>query len=659
MKKFIHIVLLLCSLPLITLGQSDFDYMNSGMEENDPTHAPLDTVERPDVKHVRKTWQWAREGVYREEIPLDTVLDGIQNFNYIFKRNISNTYLGNFPSPYESNIFITREATQDFYPETYVRAFLYKPEDAVLFNTTTPFTRLKYFTGGGKGKAENLLDIWHVQNIKPFWSAGFRYNLISSDGRYMNQKAKTYNFSAFSSYEKERLAISFFLNQNVGHFDENGGIKDKTYITDSTDQKAENIPINLSNNVSNNVRNFNFATQFHYNMGNRKMITDSLRQDTSYTYPAKVVVDFRIEDNERWFKENSINFDFYPNTYIDSTQSYDLISNRIYNFSGKLVLNEHPKLKYLPGIYAGLDFQYENYRQRTDFDSVTRSQSYGKDKYTGTYITGGLFSIDTNTLLNYDVAARLCLIGHYAGNFKVDGYVRQALRKDRTSYLQANATFELKNVNPFFSRYVGNHDIWENDFKAIKTLAVTGKYVNTKLRTELGAGVTNIYSYAYFDTTAMPVQTSKTLLVFTAWVKEKFRAGKFWFDQTVYFQKSNHEDVLALPALSLYSHNYYQNNLFKKALLLQAGIDVFYNTKFYADNYMPSTMQFYNQREWKTGNHPRVDVFIAFRIKRADLFLKYEHLNYYLKNHGNFFSAADYPINPAVFKFGLKWDFFD
>ena len=116
-------------------------------------------------------------------------------------------------------------------------------------------------------------------------------------------------------------------------------------------------------------------------------------------------------------------------------------------------------------------------------------------------------------------------------------------------------------------------------------------------------------------------------MVLTAWGKQNFRLGNFYFDQTVYFQKSTQEDILSLPAISVYSHNYFQHALFKNALFLQTGIDVFYNTKFYADNYMPSIMQFYNQRERKTGNYPKLDVFLNLRIKRADIFVKYEHIN--------------------------------
>ena len=86
-------------------------------------------------------------------------------------------------------------------------------------------------------------------------------------------------------------------------------------------------------------------------------------------------------------------------------------------------MNEHPKYKYLPGIYAGLDFKHENYRQRTAFDSISHTESFGHTRYSGTYITAGIFNVDTNVSFTYDIAGKLCVLGHYAGNFKFDGYV--------------------------------------------------------------------------------------------------------------------------------------------------------------------------------------------------------------------------------------------
>ena len=397
--------------------------------------------------------------------------------------------------------------------------------------------------------------------------------------------------------------------------------------------------------------------KMQYNIGTPKPVVRE--NDTSYTYPAKAVLNIRTEGNRRRFREESINLEYYRHTYIDSTQTSDDYRNNIVEVSAKFVVNEHPKYKYLPGIYAGLDFRHEKYDQRTGYDTLIRQEYFGKRKYSGTYITAGLFNVDTNALMNFDVAGRLAVLGHYAGNFSVDGYISQALRQDKSSLLRADARFELQSANPFFNRYVGNHDRWENDFKAVKTIRVEGHYINKRLRTDVGVGFTNLFSHIYFDSTAMPRQFNKALVVFTAWGKEVFRAGHFYFDQSVYFQKSMQEDILSLPAISLYSHNYYQNYLFKGALQLQVGIDLFYNTSFYADNYAPSIMQFHLQREHKTGNYPKVDAFLNLHIKRAQLFVKYEHANYHIKRKGNFFSAADYPINPGMLKFGVQWDFFD
>lgn len=652
MKNLIYILLFFL-LPVVCLGQEGNRTLDerTGLPIHEKNEFRSDSVKTENVAHFRRSWQWSREGVYRRDVTVDTTFDDIQNYNYIFRKNTANTYLGNFPSPYLSDIFILRDAEEDFFPLSSIRSFLFRTSDALLYNTTTPFTQLVYFTGGGKGKNETMLDVWHVQNIRPYWNAGVRYNLISSDGRYMNQKSKAYNFSFFSSYERERMAASLFVNQNNGVFNENGGITDRYFIRDTT-MKAEDVPVNLSD-ARNAYRNFNFNFQVQYNIGKSKLQVNG--EDSTFSYPAKAVVTGSAEDNVHRFREDNVNRDFFPVSYIDSVSNLDIQENLVYSFSTRFVVNEHPKYTYLPGIYAGVDFKYLDYRERTSLDTIN---NYGSSVYTGTWLTAGIFNVDTTALLTYDVAGKLGVVGHYAGNFRLDGYVRQYLSKSKMSYVHARALFELKSVNHFFTRYIGNHDIWINDFKPVKTLSAEAKYVNERMRTEVGVGLSNTIDYVYFDADAVPRQASNILVV-TAWAKQKFRAGKhFHFDQTVYYQRSSDDAVLSLPELALYSHNYYNNQMFNKALELNIGFDLFYNTRFYADKYRPSLMQFYNQQEEKTGGYPKLDVFVNFRIKRAVLFAKYEHVNYYFTN-GQYFSALNYPINPAMFKFGLRWNFFD
>ena len=729
MKKIIYSIILLI-FSQISLGQSlrnengDDILNNNNSEQNDDDDT--ETTQTDSVKaHYRHTWTWQHKGVYKKNILVDTSYNHYHNYNYIFKENISNTYLGNNPSPYESNIFMERHEDEDFMYLNNLRAYLVKPNDIPHFNTTTPFTQLRFFSGGSKGHAEQVLDVFHTQNVKPWWNAGFRYNIVKGDGRYENQGANAYNFSVFTNYEKERNVVSLFLNQNNGKFEENGGIKERAYITDTTTYDAQNMPILLNGNgVENKYRNLNLNLQVQHSIGRpsitikkynpdtiihisaqevylnakaTKLLKDSLsntadttlntvntekdniaspnnlkeqapidslaniseKADTIYNYALKAVIDINIEDNERKYSEASANKEYFLNTYADTIFNSDHIANRIYDISAKLVLNEHPKFTYFPQAYIGAGYKQEIYNHRIAYDTTMLSGQRGKDNIRNMYLNAGIFSVDTNAVINYDLNARLALIGDYIGDFKIDGYISKSLKKDWSSYLQAEADISLTHPNIFYNKYFGRHDIWQNDFSAIKKIDIRGKYINTKTRTELGIGINNRFNHIYFDTLARPQQMNKTLITATAWAKQIFKAGNFYFDQKVYFQTNTEEDIISLPMIAVYSHNYYKNELFNKALGLVVGVDLFYTTAFYSDNYMPSTMMFHQQRTYKAGNYPKFDIFGDFEIQRAVIFVRYEHINHLINKAGNYFSASNYPINPSMFEFGIRWNFFD
>lgn len=130
--------------------------------------------------------------------------------------------------------------------------------------------------------------------------------------------------------------------------------------------------MNLSN-TSNSYRNFNFYAQVQYNIGKPKEVITPT--DTTITYPAKALFSATIEDNIHRFKEANVNRDFFPVTYLDTVTSLDIQSDKIYEITTKFVVNEHPKHKYLPGVYAGLNYKYLDYSGRTSLDTVN---NYGK-----------------------------------------------------------------------------------------------------------------------------------------------------------------------------------------------------------------------------------------------------------------------------------------
>ena len=89
----------------------------------------------------------------------------------------------------------------------------------------------------------------------------------------------------------------------------------------------------------------------------------------------KFALAFKVEDNRYSFKEESVEQGFFSDTTYISTQSNsDLIKNRKYEVDAKFILNEHPKYKYLPGVYAGLKFKYLSYDQRVSLDTVNNME---------------------------------------------------------------------------------------------------------------------------------------------------------------------------------------------------------------------------------------------------------------------------------------------
>ncbi|MBR5783965.1 MAG: hypothetical protein IKY43_02225, partial [Bacteroidales bacterium] len=99
--------------------------------------------------------------------------------------------------------------------------------------------------------------------------------------------------------------------------------------------------------------------------------------------------------------------------------------------------------------------------------------------------------------------------------------------------------------------------------------------------------------------------------------------------------------------------------LFKNALALQTGIDLRYNTAFYADAYNPALAAFYRQNDVEIGNYIWLDVFATLQIKHATMFLKLLHVNALWEQNPRYFMTLHYPGQDFLVQWGFVWKFFD
>jgi len=655
-QTFILIIFSLC-ISLSSLGQEKTRSLGSGKmgemglkrggEKNE-----MDSLGYNNVESLIQTWKLSDFGTSKSALQVDTLMGNIHNFNPIYQSSISNSYLGNLGSPYQSNIFKDRVGDESFMFFNTFEGYMNMPDEVLFFNTTTPFTSFFYETAGSKDRAENLLRILHSQNINPFWNVGVNFNLISSEGQYQNQKTKLYDFNLFSSYEKGRYGAHFVLSQNRIEVNENGGVIGDTLIRDTVIE-PENVQVNLSD-TKNKLSNFNLSANQYYNLGAAKFkIVDG---DTTEIYPIKLVHDFNFESNSREFKEGTVNSEFFKHNYLSNLKSADETKLNHISNGFHFVFNENQNKKLSFGARVGLLNEFSKYNL---LRQVGENRYAQRDKnIQNTQLMASIFR-QTGKSWNWKFSGIYVFEGYRQNDFQLDGNMTY-LFGDTVHAQSFKITTQIKSRTPDFliTEYYGNHQKWAKKFDPSKETSLGFEYRLDKYGFKIGGQVDRIENYTYFGYDTLASQTSKNIQVATAYLEKNFSLGKFKLNQKIIGQKSSNENILPLPSLSIYSNNYYQNSFFNGALDIQAGFSVYYNTSFYAPNYMPSTGQFFLQNEKELGDYPKVDLYFNFRIKRTRIFIMYEHFNARIGSQ-NYFSSLHYPINPGMLKYGLRWTFYD
>lgn len=606
-----------------------------------------------DVESVIKTWRLSDMNSSTKAFKLDTILGEIQNYNPIYQASISNSYLGNLGSAYQSNIYIDRVKDKGFLFFKPYRAYIVKPEDIIYFNTTTPYTRLFYETGGPKGQSENILRALHTQNINPHWNFGINYDLISSDGQYQNQKTKLYDFTIFSSYKKRNYGFNVVLNSNRMSAEENGGVVSDSLITD-TSEDPENIQVNLTQAKS-KLTNFNLFMNHSYGIGKEREIV--MEEDTTYSYAIDLLYTLNYENNSWRYKDENLNTDFYSDSILlDQNSTFDKVEQSSVKNTFQIVFNENENKWIRLGARFGIESEFLKYNLRRNVSQYAWQQK--DENIHNNQLIASLFS-QSGKSLNWKAVGKYVFEGYRQNDFELDyQLIKWIGGKDSGHGFKLSGRLESTTPDFILEEYYGNHQQWKLSLDKQTELRVGGEYFNKKYRFKIGVSISQLDNYTYFGLQATPEQASSGISIMTAYLQKNFKLGNFYLNQSLVGQNSSNESLLPLPTLSIYSNNYYKNEFFDGALGLQTGVSVHYNTNFYAPNYMPSTGQFFLQNQKELGDYPKINVYFNFRIKRTRLFIMYEHANASIGSK-NYFSTLHYPINPSMLKYGLIWTFYN
>ena len=248
--------------------------------------------------------------------------------------------------------------------------------------------------------------------------------------------------------------------------------------------------------------------------------------------------------------------------------------------------------------------------------------------------------------------------GYNKGDHSSTGILKYNYNKDTldAEYIGIRADYFKQSPTWFDQQYSSNNFFWNYTFDPTYT-GKAGLFYNYKTL-NLAVNYFQIRNYIYYDNYARPKQFNNYIELLQLVLKKDFKWKKWEIDNKILYQKTFGANVIRLPELMSKHSLYFNHAFFKKALISQIGVDLAFNNKYYADEYMPATSQFYIQNKKQIGNYPYIDLFLNAKIKRANIFVKLQHATEGLLDK-TYYSTPHYPLQGRAIKFGVCWKFYD
>jgi hypothetical protein len=580
--------------------------------------------------------------------PIDTLLSHVTYYNPIFRNNRFQAALGNTGTP--SQCLVPYPFTQnpgfDYGIHT-LDPWLFQNDSVMYYKVMKTYTDIKYVQGA---KKEIYFDATFSRNIYKSFNLGFDFRVLSSTGFYQRQKTNIVNFVLTAQYftPDHRYAVIANLILNRIKNEENGGITSDTLFTQNIEPNRFNIPVNLSK-AQNRVKESGVYIKNYFTLTSRT----NQKQDTAK--PARkgynlgrIIYSFQYNRQIQNYLDGDPQSGYYENIFYDSTATQDSIN--IVKISNEIgwtnpVLNSKKEFKPLQ-----MDFRIKHqYMEVTDLA--------GKS-YLTQWIPSAAVAFQPYYGLRLDANVSYVLGDYNDGDFflRADLGIIPGKRDGSAGTVHFAATYALQEPSWFLHRYNSNHFRWDTGF--VKQGIISGRAWYERKYISTGLSLSRINHFAYLGTTAMPEQLDKEFGYFLAWLRTSIPVWKFTFDGQFAYQNVQGTDALRVPAFAANLAVLFSQPLFKGAATLQPGINLFYNSAYFSNAYMPDTRSYYLQSAQTTGNYIYMDVFVNVKIQRARLFAMYSHFNSGWMEH-EYFMVPHYPMPDGAFRFGITWRFHD
>jgi hypothetical protein len=604
--------------------------------------------------------------------------------------------LGNIGTPARNLIFSPRMQS-GFDPGFHsFDAYAFTVDETKFFNTTRPYTELGYLLAS---KAEQIINVFHTQNISPTWNFVFQYRLINAPGTFQNQNSNHNNYRLSSWYQakNKRYQNFFVLVGSKLEASDNGGLQNTGDLDSSSYSNQQTLPVKLGNNLLASTGNpfvtsvttgskystFTLLFRNQYDLGQK----DSIVTDTSVIplfYP-------------RVRLEHTLTYTSYNYQFLDyGTPGYSLDSTY---YSQNYHLNYVGRPQIGVGVVADTFHRQDNWHVVSNdfslyqFPDAKNPQQFFKlgatlELLKGKFDTASLFdgsiifpkgsASDYNVFghaeyrnktrnQKWDVEAygRLYLEGLDVGDY--NAYISlKRLISQRVGYFQGG--FENTSRTPswnFNKESSLNYDTSKYKLSKENTTHIFASLVQPQRQLIVTGSYYLLSNYTTISNYYHVTQAAALFNLLEINIKKQFTIYRHWKWRTnTTLQQVAGSAPVHVPLLVSYNQVGYDGSFGFKNLFASFGTEIRYVSGYKADGYSPLTGQFFYQGDTTIRQRlPDIAFYLHMRVRSFTAYVRVENLNAIgFSPHGfgfykNNFIAPGYPSPGQVLRFGFIWGF--
>lgn len=595
---------------------------------------PSNVSDTLNVKQFRfEDWVYSEDGRY-----LLNALHGTHNYSPLYDQSQVRNDLGNIGSANHVMLY-ERNRPFGFHLRTGRNAFWKGLNRRNILLSDKMFSNVQYSNGVNR---ENYLVANFTRGFGELLDLGFSFTRINSTGFYEAQQNTITDISIFGTFHSkdERYRAAVIVDYSNLKAEENGGLENDSVFENNLTTGRNFIAVNLPQST-NHWKGFDVGWEHRFFLMKQDSSSHmkGLRPAVSHSFSAErhSMVYRNVPDTVS---------KYYENIFSDTSATYD--STNLLGVTNtlrfELVKPDSVKDRIINRLAVGAEHAYH----RVSYDSSYVDHIHNVSVVAN--VNGKLFG-----KLDWQANGNFMVFGFNIWDLKVDGQFDYAVGRSRfTAFLD----YSLYRPDYISSTYVSNHFVWKNDWLQTQHLTTGLVYKQEKLRFRGTFSYHLIDNLVMYGVDRLPYQSSSVNQLMVLRMEEHFRLR--WFhlivDGAVQWKMTG--DDIRIPVALGRGMFYYQNDLFKKKLRLQVGVEASYSTSYFANAYNPALSEFHIQNDRQVGNYPYLDVFLNLRVKKLRAFVKFTHINAGWLGY-NYYMVPNYPANDFAWKFGVNWAFLD